>query len=39
MDANDVAVDEKIDDGLLFIEVGDGGRDGFGTTVIISVAG
>ena len=37
-DVNDVAVDERIDD-LLFIEVGEGGGEGFGMEVTILGAG
>jgi hypothetical protein len=37
-DDNDVAVDERID-GRLFIEVGEGGGDGFGMEVTILGAG
>jgi len=37
-EANDVTVDERMD-GLLFIEVGEGGGDGFGMDVVILDAG
>jgi hypothetical protein len=37
-EANEVAVDERID-GLRFIEVGEGGGDGFGMDVVILGAG